>query len=1215
MLGHNYSALEWRVIDAGEHPELVPLVIDGTINMPACTVCGLREPIALASILFFFPDLVNPLIFSPQRPLSSTELQAEVDEYIGYLRTQMGSEWRNNWLLGGLPVVPRPGLSGYLKTALQQDGLSLKHLMGIAASQHQAFEVSRELEHIEAALLSWGRALKHPDFANADLKSRFSVYYLAAEDHRQRYAALGNEEDFACSSELIGKIGELGRPEYEVYVRAMRGELLVDRHVRTNDAQTILEAIIHLELALATSTEADLRLSLLFSVARAWRYEFILTNSQISIDSAIEKIRLAIVEAPQGSVEAVRARNRLAGYLDKRHQRFGDTKDLDQALRIYEEVIQIAKHDGELASAYNGRGCVLLDRFSRSGQIEDLNLAVSDLQRGLETGSSDPRDLASSLIDLGNALRTRYEVNGDDAELIAADEAYKQSLATANAHGLDPSVALRNLGILARIRYSLGGRISELGEAIAYLESAVEGTPEGSQHEAAAKMSLGSAWCDRYQRTGAQDDLDRALRLLESALQAPILPEPLRASVFESLGHANYHDYQRSQDPTTLNKAIDLLKEVCDSPQTSERMLPSVCAGYAAALSARHRLTHSSDDINLAVSVARRSLAHLPSAAPNKCQFLGLLAECLSQKGLSEGDHGTLTEAASLFHEATLDTARSPTVMIYAGSWARMEFSQENWKNAAEAYERALAARSSLLAAQVLRSEKESWLGADQDLTAGAAFAFAKNGDLARAAETIESGIATLLSDALRLGGRDEDRLRTAGHIELANEYAATALQWRFVARMQLAAGIQIGDANVVRGLDKARADFISVLDRVRELEGFSTFHAQASSQELKQVSNQFGGPLVYAVATQHGTLILLVQPHEIRAKWAPLTNKVLDDLLVRKEKDGTLAGLLSAQFGLGTQLEDELANILPVLEDQFVAPLRQELHLLSCKRIALILPGKLGILPVSACLLDDVCVHMQVNGRSLSSAIEEATRRVESDSVLAVGNPLPNQHPLPAAGLEAAIIATHFSQSTLMVGTAVNPARFFEVLQSASHLHLACHGHLDPVDILQSALQLGGPNELKLQDLLFGSCLPKRARMAVLSACQSAIPDIAKVPDEIIGLPAAFLEAGVPAVVGTLWPVTDYSTALLMGRFYRAYFDDHIGAPEALRAAQRWLRSVTAGELVTFFREARNKAEIDLDVPYETVSNAWRHFLAMPRDYAPFALPVYWAPFVCYGA
>lgn len=83
---------------------------------------------------------------------------------------------------------------------------------------------------------------------------------------------------------------------------------------------------------------------------------------------------------------------------------------------------------------------------------------------------------------------------------------------------------------------------------------------------------------------------------------------------------------------------------------------------------------------------------------------------------------------------------------------------------------------------------------------------------------------------------------------------------------------------------------------------------------------------------------------------------------------------------------------------------------------------------------------------------------------------------------------------------------------------------------------------------------LRTRARLAVLSSCESAGGWIA-LGEGVTGLTGAFLAAGAPAVLASLWPVDDSSTAELVGAFYRALARGRTTAG-ALRDAQAELRS-----------------------------------------------------------
>ncbi|HEX7615631.1 MAG TPA: CHAT domain-containing protein [Thermoanaerobaculia bacterium] len=79
-------------------------------------------------------------------------------------------------------------------------------------------------------------------------------------------------------------------------------------------------------------------------------------------------------------------------------------------------------------------------------------------------------------------------------------------------------------------------------------------------------------------------------------------------------------------------------------------------------------------------------------------------------------------------------------------------------------------------------------------------------------------------------------------------------------------------------------------------------------------------------------------------------------------------------------------------------------------------------------------------------------------------------------------------------------------------------------------------------------------ADLVVLSACQTALGKDVR-GEGLLGLTRAFMYAGAPRVVATLWPVPDVATAELMKRFYRAMLVDHVAPAAALRQAQESLR------------------------------------------------------------
>lgn len=197
-----------------------------------------------------------------------------------------------------------------------------------------------------------------------------------------------------------------------------------------------------------------------------------------------------------------------------------------------------------------------------------------------------------------------------------------------------------------------------------------------------------------------------------------------------------------------------------------------------------------------------------------------------------------------------------------------------------------------------------------------------------------------------------------------------------------------------------------------------------------------------------------------------------------------------------------------------------------------------------------------------------------------------------------------------LLVGSAARTETVLGGLPAYWIAHLACHGTNNVLQPQAMRLLLSD-GDLTLDQLLQ---LPElRARLVVLSACQTGQVDIVRASDEMLGMPLAFLQAGACAVVSTLWPIDDRVTAMLVGRFYEELATE-IGADgrgdvaAALARAQRWLRSLT-GEQASRWRQEHGVRE--LPAPQSSFST-----VPPPLSVTdlPYADPYFWAGLVAYG-
>lgn len=138
-----------------------------------------------------------------------------------------------------------------------------------------------------------------------------------------------------------------------------------------------------------------------------------------------------------------------------------------------------------------------------------------------------------------------------------------------------------------------------------------------------------------------------------------------------------------------------------------------------------------------------------------------------------------------------------------------------------------------------------------------------------------------------------------------------------------------------------------------------------------------------------------------------------------------------------------------------------------------------------------------------------------------------------------------------------------------------------------------------------------RRCHLVSLSAYEMGIGDMVDTKnDDYISLPTGFLLAGASTIISSLWAVSDYTTALLMIRFYQFYTDTEnlltYGRPRlALYHAQQWLRDAPAGKLLTWAAK----------LPFSgTRLTLLADFDTMPESQRPFQEPYYWAAFTCVG-
>jgi CHAT domain-containing protein len=904
------------------------------------------------------------------------------------------------------------------------------------------------------------------------------------------------------------------------------------------------------------------------------------------------------------------------------HRMHGEReRDQEAAIDCYRQASEILTEHGltsELAAVLHGMGYAYVQRLA-GNPADNVERAI-----GLFEDALAARILAGSALEraqtqhaLANAyLRRRY---GDRAHNVEqAISAFGEAQAAFASLGAARELAVTReslaQGYWARV---IGDREDNIGHAMRFVNLALAGFAEqGMTFEHVSSLTtLGNMLSEQPSRgeAGQADAIGCHQRAIEILGDGSARPD-IWAGLHNNLGTAYLElPVVTQQDLTTAIACFD----------------EALASGAAVRSPVEQAMTRH----NLGLAYARRA-----GAAD--------LAMAVTQ----------LSAALEAFEAAGLSLYRRATGKELGDVCGRLG----DWPSALGAYQVALRASDDLYLSSLRREAREAELAETPGLALRAGYAAAAAGELDEAVAIIERGRARATSEALARDTAELARIRAADD-QLADEFTAAAAQVRELeATDLLAGGAGVADGMLVdrtglssllgamprQRLEEARARLARAIGDIRRLAGHEQFLAQPGFDEVASVVKK-AGPLAYLAVTDYGSLTLVVAgpPDETGrpgpTTWLvvepaePLTAALLGSHLIRGDGAEVTGGYLPAQFEsgvLGRPFHQELSDLLPLLGDRLVGPLASHLTTLGTDAVTLVACGLLGLLPLHAatyqrdgeagrrCLLDDVTISYAPSARVLGAAhacLAAADDR--ADWVLAgVGNPDAGSAPLRYARAELEQIAALFPTAITWYGQEATKAALIESLPRASHVHLACHAHFDPGSPRDSGVELAGradDSPLTLAEIVAGRNFTG-ARLVVASACETAFIDFTSLPDEAIGLPAGFLQAGSAGVAGTLWKVQDLSTALLMTRFYEYLFGDDrdhaapLGPAQALRYAQLWLGRVTRGELELYYeqhdclRRARDEHHGGPAAPAPG-SPARR----------PYEHPWYWAAFAFSGA
>jgi CHAT domain-containing protein len=295
---------------------------------------------------------------------------------------------------------------------------------------------------------------------------------------------------------------------------------------------------------------------------------------------------------------------------------------------------------------------------------------------------------------------------------------------------------------------------------------------------------------------------------------------------------------------------------------------------------------------------------------------------------------------------------------------------------------------------------------------------------------------------------------------------------------------------------------------------------------------------------------------------------------------------LLDPQKGIS----EFFTNTGSILYDELIKPAES---FLSKKSKLIIIPdGVLNYLPFEVLLTENMKTTADISYSDLPFLVkkyqvsfgqsasvlkalilkpEEVRQGAVGKRLLAFGDPLYEdtlsnilaKYPrLEFSGKEIENIASFFSTGSSEIyvrsrATEENLKRN-SALNEFNYIHFATHGLIDEAKpdlsslVLTSGRNSGEDGFLQAAEVFD---LKLNTDLIVLSACQTGLGKLVR-GEGMVGLTRAFMYAGTPSVLVSLWSVSDMSTSALMGEFYKNLIKYKFSRTDALQKAQLTLIS-----------------------------------------------------------
>jgi CHAT domain-containing protein len=1120
-------------------------------------------------------------------------------------------------------------------------------LNNLASSLRQRYELTAEEHDLDRAIVMLEEAL---GLTEADTRTRAVVARNLGRCLRQRYSSKKQIADLEYAAKLTREaalVTELPTGERAIIMGSL-GNLLLETFQQRGGNAYLDEAIqVHHQAVAKIPTTSPHFPALANDLGNALVTRFKLSYSKTDLQDALDTYRQGLENSQQSTAIRSALLGNLGRCLYDAYTRTREIQLLDEAITIQREAASSWPETSENGISEKRRlHRSLRDSFEANGDPLILDEAISLLEQLISVTTTkatiDPDDFSY----LGICYGLRWGRSRQSIDLDRSVLAYHQAIGKSAVDSPELAGYYSNLGITHRRQYEQHGDLSALSQAIQMCKFALNFADAKPSVLVRSRVNYATCLQARYQHSKDLVDLEAAIRELEAALNEPAINTLEQPSYLTNLAAALLLRFDAIGEISDLDKAVGILKHAVQVGSQANWNGANVQMNLGLALYLRYRHNRNVEDLDEAIALLASCVGgkDYPQIDSLVAYYLGITHKARFEHVNTKEELQSGISYLRLACEVGADQ-RVFVVLQAAREWGNWAIERSSWAEAAEAYSHGLSSIGQLVPLQIVRATKETWLREAQQIPRRLAFALAKLGKAADAVVALEKGRALLLSESLERSRINLQRLEDHGHRDLYQTYLDLAERLSLVERADIDSSqkrvMPVGapDLQGLREVKTTRDELARIVAAIRQVPNYEAFLTTPNIEEIMSViAGEMSAVAVYLCCSPAGGVALLVSVDGVQSIDFNLSEEDFIHLLFQPYD----RAYFLAQLGKGSMIH-ALDEILPILGKRVIGPvasaLREYCHKAHLARldVTLIPTSGLGVLPLHAaqyelsgkrsCLSEEFVISYSPSARAIGQGRQILDgSQYHGATLLGIANPYSSDVdglPLSFVEFELTNILEWFDQESMILqGETTRPEQVMTLMESFSHLHFACHAEYNPVNPLHSGIVLGDHSLLMLKDLLSRPML-RNVRLAVLSACQTAVTGFIDLPEELVGLPVGFLNIGVPGILGTLWLVKDLATSLLMMKFYEYHLVGSELPPRlpmspalALHFAQKWLRQVTNVQLAEFFEQRQSElTTMNHALDSSLVQKQFvKYALARAGDEQPFSHPYYWAPFTFHG-